>query len=73
MIELLQVLTEIVVVVLAAVGPLFQQVHGDVDIAPERVHVVAAQEQAIEHCRFTPGRERIGEVPVAGEDGGRYC
>ena len=72
-IELLQTVAKILIVILAAMEPFFQQYHWDVNVAAERLDVMAAQEKAVEHGGFTPRRERIGEVPIGTEEFHRRC
>ena len=72
-IELLQAVAKKFIVILMAMEPFFQQYHWDVNVAAERLDVMAAQEKAVEHGGFTPRRERIGEVPIGTEEFHRRC
>jgi hypothetical protein len=48
-----------IVLVAVWMKPLIQQGAGDVNIAPERIGGVAAQKEAVKHCRFPLGSERV--------------
>jgi hypothetical protein len=48
-----------VVLVAVWVKPLVEQGTGDVNIAPERIGGVAAQKEAVKHCCFPLGSERV--------------